>query len=446
MARVYTVFAGKPIGQEGWPYADFDPEKRAGQLLKQLEEISPGIEIIGKDIIYDLATALQAAEKIKKETIDAVLVFTLTSHHHDYSLEGIIGTGHPTILVSDLYGGDLLFLEAWGLARETNLPVIPISSSKAEDWEKALRLIKIIAALKGKKIALVEGSKQADDQSHFWRRAYEDYLKAAENILGVQIVVVKPEELLSQYEAVDAQEVREIARKWVEEAWAVIEPDEIEIAKSARLYLAMKHVMAKTDAIGISVDCLALFYEGQLPAYPCLGHFQLNNQGLLGACEADLEAALTQLVGQFLTARPGFISDPVIDIGSSQIIYAHCVCHNRPFGKDGPAFPYRIRSHAEDRKGASVQTLLPPGYPLTSVKMNFLARKIAIHQARSIGNVEVERACRTKLAAEANAAKILKNWDFQTFGWHRVTFFGDFRNEFCNLAKLLKLAIVEEDA
>jgi L-fucose isomerase-like protein len=178
---------------------------------------------------------------------------------------------------------------------------------------------------------------------------------------------------------------------------------------------------------------------------PYLAFFQLNNEGLLGVCEADLEATISQLIGQYLTQRAGFVSDPVIDSSSSQIIYAHCVAPNKPFGKVGSAFPYRIRSHAEDGKGASVQVSLPPGETLTTIKVNLLAKKMTIHQARSVGNIEDERACRTKLAAEADVEKILRNWDYQTFGWHRVTFYGDFREDFRNLATLLGLVILEED-
>jgi len=31
----------------------------------------------------------------------------------------------------------------------------------------------------------------------------------------------------------------------------------------------------------VTVDCLGLFYSDELPAYPCLGFFQLNNLATL---------------------------------------------------------------------------------------------------------------------------------------------------------------------
>ncbi len=93
-----------------------------------------------------------------------------------------------------------------------------------------------------------------------------------------------------------------------------------------------------------------------LVAYPCLGYRQLNNDGLVGACEADLLLTTTMLALTYLVNRPGFISDPVLDTSTNRIIYAHCVAPNKVFGPQGPTNPFHIRSHAEDG-------LAPPSAP-----------------------------------------------------------------------------------
>lgn len=442
--KIAVVFLGKPESVAGWPYAQIDCTERARWLLQSVKDAFPNIGF--RDFVVNTSEEVGEISKVfSQPDFDGVLVWPLVSYHHVYSAEPFVTSGLPTILVNDLYGGDMLFLEAWDAAKREQATVVPISSSHMDDLIHVLRLIGVISSLKGRKILVVEESHRADDQSHFWRRSYEGYLSAVKKNLGIDVVVVRPQELLQYYQDADPVRAKKIATQWVTNALAADEPDRSEIDKAARLYLAMSHLLDKERADGITIDCLNLFYTGKLPAYPCLGFFQLNNDGGLGVCEADLEAAITQLVGQALTERPGFISDPVIDTASSQIIYAHCVSHNRPLGKRGPQVPYKIRTHAEDRKGASVQVFLPAGYPLTTVKLNILARKMVIHSAESIGNVEEDRACRTKLAARTHADRILKNWDFQTFGWHRVTFYGDFRRDFINLATLLGIEVIEED-
>ena len=171
----------------------------------------------------------------------------------------------------------------------------------------------------------------------------------------------------------------------------------------------------------------------------------MNNDGSTGVCEADLDSTITQLMMRYLTKRPGYVSDPVIDTSSDQIIYAHCVATNKVYGPNGLANPYLIRSHSEDRKGASIQSLMPLGEKITTVKVNVVEKALSIHQGRTVANIEEDKACRTKLAAEVDARKILNNYHFEKFGWHRVTFYGDWRRDVINLATLLGLKVFEED-
>ena len=254
------------------------------------------------------------------------------------------------------------------------------------------------------------------------------------------------DELNAYYEKTDGAEAEKIADKWIREALKVVEPTKEEIVKSARMYLALKRAMQDSDADAVTIDCLNLYYGGKLPAYPCLELFQLNNEGSTVVCEADLNSTITQLMMRYLTGRPGYVSDPVIDTASNQIIYVHCVASNRVYGPNGLSNPYIIRSHSEDRKGAAVQSLMPLGETVTTLRINVEAKAMCIHQGITVANIEDDRACRTKLAAETDAERILENWNAEVdFGWHRVTLYGDWRRQAINLARLLGLKIIEED-
>jgi hypothetical protein len=106
-------------------------------------------------------------------------------------------------------------------------------------------------------------------------------------------------------------------------------------------------------------------------------------------------------------------------------------------GPGGPTNPYQIRSHAEDRKGAAVRSLLPLGHLVTTLQIAPTRRELILHQAKTVENVEDPRSCRTKLAAEVKGdiQKLLGFWD--QWGWHRVTFYGDHKlavSQFCALA------------
>jgi L-fucose isomerase-like protein len=210
------------------------------------------------------------------------------------------------------------------------------------------------------------------------------------------------------------------------------------------MYLALKDLMQKHGAQAVTVDCLSLFYGGKLSAYPCLGFFQLNNDGSVGACEGDTASTACMMLLAHLTGAPGFISDPVIDTATNRIVYAHCVAGNRVHGPGGPANPYEIRSHSEDRKGAAVRSLMPTGEVTTTIEFNSDRREMVMHQAVSCGNVDEDKACRTKLAAEVkgDTDRLLGEWD--RFGWHRVTMYGDHKKAVQTACTLLGIPVVQE--
>jgi len=44
-----------------------------------------------------------------------------------------------------------------------------------------------------------------------------------------------------------------------------------------------------------------------------------------------------------------------------------------------------------------------------------------------------------------DAEKLFENVDWKTFGHHRAAFFGDYRQQFKDLAKLIGFEVVEKD-
>ncbi len=67
-----------------------------------------------------------------------------------------------------------------------------------------------------------------------------------------------------------------------------------------------------------------------------------------------------------------------------------------------------------------------------------------VHQAKAVGNLDAPRGCRTQLIGEVRGdiGKLFDQWDL--FGWHRVTVYGDVKEPVVELGKALGLTIVEE--
>jgi len=264
-------------------------------------------------------------------------------------------------------------------------------------------------------------------------------------LMGIPVVYVSFAEVNAAWEAADQDEARAIAGRWQAAATAVTGVSRETLEQSAAMYLAEKAVLKNHDANAIAINCLGGFYGGHIHAYPCLGFHELNNEGLVGACECDLRSTATMLAFSAMTqGRPGYISDPVIDTAKRQIIYAHCVASNRAFGPQGPANPFEIMTHSEDRQGASVRSVLPLGYMTTSLEIDQGRKEILFHQGKAVANDPDDRACRTKLGVEpkGDLEKLFTMWD--QWSWHRVTFYGDLKEPVYALADAMGWKVLEE--
>jgi len=431
-AKVKVIFPALKQGEPGWPYIDYDYKRRTEEIISKLEENIPEIEF-SKAILYSPEEARKMLDA-EKGNYDGYLVYltTLWTGIPEFTALNY----HPVIVADELFSGSGGFINTHSLIKREKLPVVSIASSNFKDIVDGVKLFPVIKRMKNSRILAVF------DEEGFFVNSY--VISKIKEIFGTEVLQMKSEEINSYYREVDVNAAEKIKTKWIKEAVKVVEPSEDEILKSAKLFLAIKKAMDDKNADASTVDCLSLCYEHKLPAYPCLSFFQLNNDGLTGVCEADLEATITQLLIRYLTGRPGYISDPVIDVATNQIIYAHCVATNKVYGPNGLANPYIIRSHAEDRRGASVQSLMPLEETVTTVKVS-LDKAFAIHQGKTIANVEQDKGCRTKLAAGVEAEKILEKYHFELFKWHLVTCYGDFRKQFINLATLYGLEIFEQD-
>lgn len=425
-ARVRLVYGHpqKPI--EGWPYLNFDYEARKKELAARLSAACPNIEF--------LPAAAGTPDDVKKileadSEVDGYVAYILGIPSN--VARPLVASGKRIVLVDDLYGGTGQFLGAYALALREKRPVAGVSSTRFEDVAQAVKCFEAIKRLSSAVILDVTNRKPGGEA------------QAMREVFGAEVRQVTGDEINAAYQMADRAAADKAAQAWIKAAKKIVEPSKEEIGRSGRMYIAMQDLMKQHNAPALTIDCLNLFYGGKLPAYPCLGLFQFNNDGLVGACEADLRSTITMLAMTYLTGRPGFISDPVIDTSKNQIIYAHCVAPTKVYGPNGTAAPFHIRSHAEDRKGASVRVLLPLGEMTTTLEISPLRKETVIHQARTVANIDDDRACRTKLAAEVkDIRKLFREWDH--WGWHRVTYYGDLRPAVEAFTALMGFTLVEE--
>ncbi len=424
--KLRLVFSHQPVDKETWPYMGFDYEARKKELQTQLERSCPRIQFLPVT-----ATSRDDARRILVDDaeVDGYVIYMIGIWTGAGQV--IASAMRPTLFVDDLYAGSGEFLTAYAAAKRKSYRVAGVSSSRFEDVVEGIRAFECMKRLRS---AVVLDVTERDPGLR---------ASAIQDAFGTTVRPTSAAEINDAYNKANREEARKCADRWVRGALKVIEPPRQVIDEAGVMYVALRDLLERHGSDAVTVDCLSLFYGNKLPAYPCLGFFQLNNDGKVGACEADLYSTVSMLLMTYLTGRPGYISDPVIDTSKNQIIYAHCVAPTKVFGPDGPANPYQIRSHSEDRQGASIRSLMPLGEMTTTLLVNPQLKEIVFHQGKTVANIDEDKACRTKLAAEVkDVEKLLGEWD--RWGWHRVTFYGDLRRPVNTIASLMGFKLVEE--
>ena len=434
--RVKIVAVREEPNTPCWPCIDHDADKVLRRIVTPIVEMNPGMDF---DLVsYTQLSQAEADYERDVEIYDGVLVLVMTCLKDvDRFYAAQSRDGIPCIVADvPLCGSGSVLPKMVPFVRDNNLPVPILSTLNDAELAETVRIFDVLAKMKQTVILSVSNAR---------RRTLSASLNAE---WGCQFVVKDCAEFIQYLQRVCEEEALEIAARWTAEAAEVREASDADILESAKVHLALKAMMEDVGAHAITVDCLSLSYSGAYGEnrhfYPCLSHFEMLNRGTVAVCESDLCATVSSLITYYLTGKQGFVSDPVIDTASDQIIYAHCVGCKKVYGCTDPrSCAYAIRSHAEDQKGASVQIYFPLGEEVTTVMVYPTDQNpTLIHTGKAVGNVGMEEACRSKLAAQTNAENILNNW---TGGWHRVTVMGNYRKLFMRLFKLKGLRVIEED-
>lgn len=437
--RVKIVAVKENPGTPCWPCIDHDADKELNRVTAPVIQRNP-------DIDFDIVsyTELSQAEADYREDLgkyDGVLVLLLTCWKGiDLFYARQSRNGIPTIVADVPFcGSGSMLWNTVSAVRDENLPVPILSTLDYAEIADAVRVFDVLAKMRQTTVLVVQDVEETGhgNRAELSRKFGETW--------GVKFVTAGSAEFLAYMKAVPTDEAERVADHWIKESVEVREPSKEDILESARVYVAVRNMMNDMGAQAVTLDCLGLSYTGAYGEhrhfYPCLSHFEMLNHGTVAVCEADLNSTVTELLIHYLTGRPGFVSDPVIDTASNQIIYAHCVACRKVYGaNDARACRYAIRSHAEDKKGASVQVLFPLGDDVTTIIV--YPEFACIHSAKAVGNVGLEEGCRSKLAAVTDAEKVLHNW---RGAWHRVTVYGDYRKQFMRLFESRGLKVFEED-
>lgn len=219
----------------------------------------------------------------------------------------------------------------------------------------------------------------ADADANAWRRQF-----------GIDVDHAEQWTLIHEAQEIPEAEARPYVDQWKREFASVDVSDEV-LLKSARLYLAGRAMFARRRWDFVGVKCQFELLDHYLA--PCLPIALWNDEGLVTACEADMNAALTMFALHHVSREPVMFSDiqyldraagwaRFLNCGTAATRLAggkqHVALRNCPEiqGTFDPATGKHLC-----KGGACPHFILPPG-PVTLARFGRIAGRYVLHTCR----------------------------------------------------------------
>jgi len=424
VAKVYL--ATRP----SWPKPDLDIPQEVAEVDARLAEVqrknARNVRFVGGEVIKTAEEFKPLAAKMGP--IDGVL-FIPIAHG------AAIGPLLDAINVPALFFSRPYATHAWsGIAdvRKSGRKIDVVASASYGDLDPYMEAFRAAHHLRNSKVMVGVGNPERG------RPAADAFNKQ----FGVGFRFVSGNDLKQAFDAADERTAQKAADEFTRGALRVIDTTPEEIRKGLRFYQAMLNMMKQEKANAFAIDCFGSLATRTLPGYPCIAWSKLNDAGLYGVCEADLQSAMTMILVTGHSGMPGFISDPVFDTSRNEVTHAHCVSATKMRGLNGPSYPYVVRKHLETNEGAVLQVMMPAGDAVTVARFAS-PTKMLVSSAEVTGAVmDSDRGCRTQVRTRvSDAEKWLQNY---TAGLHRVLFYGDHTKDIERMGRLMGFEVVHE--
>jgi hypothetical protein len=421
--KVARLYLGVPKAHYPNPALDLNAERRAyaarfARLSAELSDVDFFVdELVGQpEELAPLKNRLQQA--------DGILAVHLTLHTLPVMKE-LLKVGRPTMLFSAPYSGHEWFYLSDLRRSELGKKLECVLTTDYRELAAAIRPFRALHHLREAKVLNLAAAHHPAD--------YPDKVKQK---FGTEVALVPLNRVLAFYDSISDRDAKAEANRWIRHAKAVVEPSRDEILKSCKLALAFQNLMDEEQATVMTVDCYGSMWR-KIPAYPCIGFARLNDLGLGGVCQSDLPCAMTHIIFQGLTGRPGFVCNPTFDFSTDSATLIHCLGCTKMDGPDKPAARYKLRSVMEREEGAVPQVFMRLGQPVTQCILADMST-LRYFTGKITGTPDTERGCRTQITVriDGNAEHLWRNW---TAGIHRVSCYGTLTRDlerFCRFAEM----------
>jgi hypothetical protein len=371
-----------------------------------------------EEILYKLNLKIEPKLIIRKDDnlnnldpdIDIYIVFSHTVTRFN-NMVSLAKKGKPIIITSEE--------SAIGEALDTyeylsDFNNVFFASSFLEVNNK-IRLLNLSSQLKNKNIAIFDSGEHSNIYSCWYKNPL---IKGKFNTHYIDI-----EDFKNRYNKVNKKKADTLAQEWVDEC-EVNEPSIMDIAKSARLYIAMKDIIEDMKA-NIAYVLWCGQFNSMLDTKMCFAVSKLNDNGILTGCWRG-ENLLPMLVLNSISGKNVFFGEiHMYDKGILSI--RHCAV-----SKKLANCKYTLRRWRDKKGTVTGYCRLPEGE--VTIMNSGQGDRVVIFGARIIETKDIEGDnCRTTLWMEISDENIIKRF----VGRELALVYGSYVEEAKDFAEML---------
>lgn len=426
------------------------PEKRMKEYGEWLEENLPGVNVIKAKALGDSPKAVdEISKQFKAEAVDIIVMvygaFTgddiPTCLAENLEVPIILWAPHePAFDKNDrLYANALVAVTMNSASlKKLGCKCYSIYGDKEEEAtaSKVINLItaySVLKKLKGTVLGLFGYRPTA-----FYNSSFSESL--IRRTFGIRM---EETDLKAVFDEMDRmpKEAYEADMKKVEGEYDVSKLPEGHLENHSKLYLALKELMERQSYDFATIKCWPEM--GNLHTTPCAVLGRLADEGMSIGCEGDIDAELAQIVQNYLTGLPTFITD-MINIDEEQNVMTFWHCGNAAPSLRNTKHEYTINNHPLAGQGTAFYGALKEGKVTIARFCNiddsyklFLLRGTAIDKDRYtkgvMANIKVDQPVR----------KIVERIMEEGIPHHYSIVWDDVADSMIEVCKLLNIPVIE---
>ena len=386
--RVRVVFLRPNVDRYwmGWPGASYDIKAREADYTKTMSDAADKLGVtleVDAAPIVDLAAVDRLLAECRECPPDGIILTVggLAPDYWPHADKFVAEKGDLPAIVFSPMGTSFTY----HLQGTRNATKCFTAATQDHGWlTTGIRMMRVMWDMKNTRLCIVNGDKTEDQQLA---------------VIGTtlhHIPLDRWTDELAKQEVTD--DVKALAAEFSKTAKKIVEPKTEDVINAAKNYFVAKRIMAAENCQGISLNCLGLVETRRIACPPCMAWLKLNDEGSVGCCECDWNAAISLRLCSLLCGRPGFMQDPAPNTVNGTLMGAHCSSPTKLRGFDQPAQPLILRSHSESDIGVAPQVIWPVGEEVTVMDFDGPGRMI-LGTGRVVTNIDTPPCggCRTSL-------------------------------------------------